>query len=181
MNQALKRVDYRKVAQIVMVYAFALMAAVACGQFHVKKSMSMPAVGGVARGELRDNSFQINMTGVTGLGIYDDGSRLLNYALSDGANSVNLTIGHDIDGEGYGKTTSGDFEYHVYAVCADESCSLIGALAARVNLKSQSVGQSAFLISAGSQNSYTVLGSIPNTYYDSPHEALGDLRAQFAR
>jgi hypothetical protein len=181
MNQRSKKVDYRKVAQIVVLYAFALMAAVACGQFHVKKSMSMPAIGGLARGEIRDHGFQINMTSVTGLGIYDDGSRLLNYAINDGQNAVNLTIGHDTDGEGYDKTTSGDFEYHVYAACADESCSMISALAARVNLKTQSVGQSAFLISAGPQNSYAVLGSIPNTSYDSPQEALGQLRALFAR
>ncbi len=184
--------DHRKIAQIICVYLFALIAAVACGDsFSPRKDMK-PPVGQKTETsspqELPANAFKPNLVSAKRSSESLSGPVLIEFAFSDKEQQLALSVEHSSQQlQASNSTNVGTVKYTVISFCETDSCDSVAALIEKhdESVEPAKVEQSAFVLvgmsvegdqSVEDASQLTVEQSKHATTFDDAQKALQALR-----
>ena len=164
------KVNYKKLGQIVFVYALALVAVTACAGYKQKTGFNASAITGGA------------VLVAANRADFGSGSTLvIQYQVSQDGNVIALTTGRAENSGGAGEQTasSGNYNYDLKDFCTDASC---GTIAVTINWQSPNTGSSGqnayLLVYDGVSNTMTVRKNNGNTTYASAEAASESLLNQ---
>jgi hypothetical protein len=168
----LRTIDGPKVMQILAVYAFALVAAVACGQGFQPKGIAQDAAPAATTIGEPATDFKPSIADVVRSN--SGTSQTIKLTLIDGSSGASLELAHNNANWANAVQSVGDHQYHGGSYCVDAECKEVAILLARV--KGYEAKQSAVLISAPVVGAAQAVAFIHGTRYDEPEEALSALR-----
>jgi hypothetical protein len=184
--------DHRKIAQIICVYLFALIAAVACGDSFAPRKDMMKPIGQKteqpAPQELPANAFKPTLVSAKRASESLSGPVMIEFTFTDKDQSLTLTVEHSSQQlHASNSSNIGTVKYTVISFCETDSCDSVSALIEKhdESVEPAKVEQSAFVLvgmslegdqSVEDASQLTLEQSQHATTFDDAQKALQALR-----